>query len=396
MLKIAQWFNNYQAPVVLMIDDLSDAYISVYDETYKNDWGYFCNTEGSVFNFLHEKLLRQYPEIKITFFVPYLKHAVINENTPFTYKKYALGERKEYINFLKYLVLEGHEIAHHGSDHGRYINNKKVSTVQNWIHEWALFDNIETGVNITLDGVNRFKEYANIDVLGGKYCGYISINNSQEIIDQCDFLYWCEKANYTVEDYGSSYFGRNNIISFPTNFAGNSFVRLSYMTGHPKRDKKKKFLKFLQPLYNFISYYKLLKLYQQRHIISIQEHISPSTASGTIQSANIVTDISSLKKTYGFLYKHSIWHATCHDIAKYISVRDNSLIDIQDNEVIVVFTNKKRLQHTKISIIGEEPFSLMSITQQIFQSTENNGTHVVNIPIVDGRNIYKYIKVGHE
>jgi len=168
------------------------------------------------------------------------------------------------------------------------------------------------------------------------------------------------------------------------------------MTGHRKRDNKKKLLKFFQPFYNIISYYKLLKLYQQRHIISIQEHISPSTTAGTVQSANIVTDIRSLEKTYSFLDKLSIWHATCHDIARYISVRDNCIIDTQDNEVIVVFTNKKRLMNTVVSIIGKEPFSLMSIDQQMFQSTVNNGTHVVNIPIVDGLNVYKNIKVGYE
>ena len=51
MFKISKWLNNFQAPAVLMIDDLSDAYINVYSESYKNDWGYMCDQDGSSFSF---------------------------------------------------------------------------------------------------------------------------------------------------------------------------------------------------------------------------------------------------------------------------------------------------------------------------------------------------------
>ncbi len=57
MFEISKWYNNFQAPVVLMIDDLSDAYINVSDESYRNDWGYLCDSKGSSFHFLHNELL---------------------------------------------------------------------------------------------------------------------------------------------------------------------------------------------------------------------------------------------------------------------------------------------------------------------------------------------------
>ena len=228
MFKIAKWFNNYQAPLVLMMDDLSDAYVEVYHESYKNDWGYLCDANGSSFHFLKKELLEIYPYIKITFFIPYLKHNVINENSQYRFKKFSLGDRLEYTNFLKKLDVQGHEIAHHGSNHGKYINENILSTVNNWKHEWELFEDIAAGIDITLNGVKKFKNICNIDVVGGKYCGYKTIDNSQTIIDKCNFLYWCDRVNYLEKNFNESFFGKNNIISFPTNYRGNAFVRLSY------------------------------------------------------------------------------------------------------------------------------------------------------------------------
>ena len=387
MFKIAKWYNNFQTPSVLMIDDLSDAYIDVYRESYKNDWGYLCDTKGSSFNFLQKELLGTFPQIKITFFTPYLKHNVINENSQYEFKKFALGERSEYTYFLKKLDEEGHEIAHHGSDHGEYIDETIPSTTNNWIHEWALFEDVENGVTTTLEGVRRFKEVCGNDVVGGKYCGYITIDNSQEIIDQCRFLYWCDKPSYSIDEYDENFFGKNNIISFPTNFAGNSFVRLTYLSGDEKRDKKKKILKYFQPLYNIYSYINLYKLYKKQQIISIQEHNSPSTTAGTAQSANIVTDIESLKKTFTFLSRLSIWYANCGDIAKYVYVRENSQIRIINDQLIIYFENSKNITDPIISIVNEKFFKIESGNQN-FSSVKNNDLYVVNVPISDGENTF--------
>ena len=387
MLRIAQWFNNFQTPAVLMIDDLSDAYIDVYPQSYKNDWGYLCDSDGSSFDFLKKELLDNFPQLKITFFVPYLKHNVINEYSRYKYKKFALGEREEYANFLVSLVKQGHEIAHHGSNHGKYIDEQIPSTVNNWIHEWALFKDVESGVKVTLDGVCKFKEVCNIDVVGGKYCGYIAIDNSQDIIDACNFLYWCDKPSYSIANYNEGFFGKNNIISFPTNFSGNSFVRLIYLSGDAQRDKKKKIAKYFQPFYNIYSYIQLYKLYRNRQIISIQEHNSPSTSAGTVQSANIITDITSLKKIFAFLDKLSVWHATCKEIAEYIYVRENSKIIMNNDELNIFFDNHTKREGMIISIVQEKEFTIKNETQ-VFSSVLNNKSHVINIPVVDGNNYF--------
>jgi len=389
MLKISKWYNYFQSPAVLMIDDLSDACIDVYPEKYKNDWGYFCDTKGSSFDYLSKKLLDKFPEIKITFFTPYLKHNVINENSEFRYKKFAVGERVEFIYFLKKLKELGHEIAHHGSDHGKYINDKIPSTVNNWMHEWALFDNIEEGIKKTLDGIKIFQDKCEIIIVGGKYCGYIQKENSQDIIDKCNFLYWCDKPSYTIKEYDENIFGENNVISFPTNYPGNAFVRLSYMSGDIKRDKKKKILKYFQSIYNIYAYFKLFQLYKNQNIISIQEHYSPSTTAGTVQSANIVTDIKSLEKIFDFLSGLSIWYATCADIAKYIYVRENSEVVIENNHVTIKFNNYKNIDKTIISLVSNKSIILRD-AKNIYYSTINNKKHVINLEIHNGINHYEF------
>jgi len=390
MFKIAKWYNNFQAPAVLMIDDLSDSYLEVYDESYKNDWGYCCENKNGSFAFLQENLLKKYPYIKITYFVPYLKHNVINEKSKYKYKKFALGDRIEYTNFLKKLHKNGHEIAHHGSNHGKYIDENIPSTANNWKHEWELFNSVSEGVKITLTGVKKFKEICNIDVVGGKYCGYKIIENSQTIIDKCAFLYWCEKINFLNKNYNESFFGINNIISFPTNFEGNSFVKLSYKSGKKKRDRITTITKYFQSLYNILNYIQLYKLYRNKQIISIQEHTSPSTSAGTVQAPNIITDIESLKKIFKFLSKFSIWYATCKEISKYIYVRENSTLLVKNNELIISFKNKKNIDNSIISITHTKKFEIVNNTKK-FMVKKQNGQYTVNLPIISGTNIFKIL-----
>lgn len=389
MLNIAKWYNNYQSPSVLMIDDLSDAYINIYEEEYKNDWGYFCNNENSSFRFLQEELLKKFPKIKITFFVPYLKHNVINDNTKVDFKKHYIGEREEFSSFLKYLINLSHEIAHHGSNHGQYINKGNLSTVNNFKHEWELFDDIEEGVKITNQGKEIFKDTLSINLSGGKYCGYKEINNSKNIIDKSNFLYWSDKINFNTKKYAYNFFGKNNIISFPTNFSGNAFVRLSYITGDTKKDRIKSILKFLQPIYNIKEYLFLYKLYKNGEIISIQEHISPSTSSGIAQSANIISDIESLKKIYSFLSNKSIWYETCENIAKYIYTKENTTINETDEKIFIRFNNYKMLEDCKVSLESKNYFELINNENIILKSIKSNNKFVINLKINHEITIFK-------
>lgn len=384
--RFANWYNNHQSPAVLMIDDLSDGYLDIYSESYKNDWGYLCDREGSSLHFLKSRLLDFFPAIKITFFAPYARHGIMNENCKIPVKKYAVGERSEYSAFLQKLVSEGHEIAHHGSDHGRYVNPMDCRVGDNWIHEWLLFDSEEEGVKITLEGVNRFRQSSGVHISGGKFCGYAFRENSQAIIDQCNFLYWCEHGDYRWNE--QTYFGQNKIFSFPTTYAGNTFVRLIYKTGEAKRDRKKLITRFFQPLYNLLGYYKLRKLYQRGNIISIQEHISPSTTWGNVQSSNIITDIESLKKIFKFLKPLDIWYATCEEIALYHYVKTHCSLHWTDNQIDIHFDNVRKLENTRISLISDEPFTLER-NGEIVSSAKRKNVYVTTLSLKSGSNEYQ-------
>jgi len=393
MVKISKWLDGYQAPAVLMIDDLSDGYIDIYQESYKNDWGYLCDAEGSAYAFLKRQLLSLYPDIKITFFVPYARHNVINE-TRDNYKKFAVGEREAFTAFLKRLLEEGHEIAHHGSNHGRYIDPDTIDTANNFIHEWQLFESVEEGVAVTMEGKKVFREIVGTEVTGGKYCGYLQRSNSQDIIDACGFEYWCIDAKLDPKESDTYLFGKNRVIAFPTNFNGNAFVRLKYKTGRKKRDNLKRFTRFLQPLYNMTQYHKLEQLYKLGNIISIQEHISPATSSGNIQASNIVSDMESLQKIFAYLSKKSIWYATCGEIARYIYVRDHCHIEQHKNELVVRFDNIKRLGNAKVTIESKKAFSLKENEGRLWDSEEGHGKYFVTLYLQDGENRYAFIEGG--
>ncbi len=387
MVKISKWFDGYQAPAVLMIDDLSDGYIDIHKEPYKNDWGYLCDTEESAYTFLQRELLVHYPDIKITFFVPYARHNVINE-TRDNYKKYAVGEREAFTDFLKRLLKQGHEIAHHGSNHGRYIDPEKIDTANNFIHEWQLFESVEEGVAVTLKGKKVFREIVGTEVTGGKYCGYLQRSNSADIIDACGFEYWCIDAKLDPKESDTYLFGKNNVIAFPTNFNGNAFVRLKYKTGREKRDNLKRFTRFLQPLYNITQYHKLETLYKLGNIISIQEHISPATSSGSIQASNIVSDMESLQKIFAYLSKKSIWYATCGEIARYIYVRDQCRIEHRKNEIVIIFDNPKRLDNTKVTVESEKAFVLEDSDGRRHDSQKGDGKYFLSLSVHEGENRY--------
>jgi hypothetical protein len=384
--KIAKWYNNHKAPVNLMIDDLNDIYLENYPQKYKNDWGYLCNSKDSAFNFLNENLLKKYPDIKITFFVPYAKHNVINPNGA-KYKRFAVGEREEFSSFLNYLVDLGHEIAHHGSNHGKYKDINNPSTQNgNFIHEWMLFDSIEEGVEVTLKGNEVFNKIG-IKIEGGKFCGYKFKENSLQIIDRCNYLYWCVDSRVNE----IKRFGKNKIIKFPTTFAGNEFVRLSYKTGNLKKDFIKLFTRFLQPLYNKKGYKLLDNLYENEDIISIQEHISPSTSSGLVQSANIVSDIKSLQKIFKHLSTKDIWYATCAEISRYIDIRDNIKVNFNQDILNIKLTNSK-VKEGVITLITKDNLQLKDNKSKIYSSQKKGEDYILNLYIKEGNNSFEVIK----
>jgi len=99
MLEKCKWFNNYQAPCCLMIDDLAPVAISRDGRIgANNDWGYLMDKPGSLYKYLDQWLFQKYPEIVITI-LNILKIKVIFVFPPMQAEIYSE-------NLLLYLYLE--------------------------------------------------------------------------------------------------------------------------------------------------------------------------------------------------------------------------------------------------------------------------------------------------
>jgi hypothetical protein len=75
----------------------------------------------------------------------------------------------------------------------------------------------------------------------------------------------------------------------------------------------------------------------------------------------------------------------------YIYVRENSNLMVKDDELIIEFNNDKNIDGAVISIVNDRSFEIKN-SDQVFPSEENNGYHVVNVPVNDGKNIFKIVK----
>lgn len=382
--SITYWFNNHQAASVLMIDDLSDTYVDAYQEPYKNDWGYLTTQPNSSFSFLKKNFLNQFPKIKITFFVPYLAHGLCHPKGKYPFKAHPISQRKEFKAFLNFLVTHGHELAHHGSNHGYYQKNKPANT-RYFVQEWTTLDSNLKVKHIIEEGMEYFKKASNYLISGGKYCGYQSHECCLETLEKSSLLYWCCNVTY----FQSNEFFYKYLFKFPTTLAGNIFVKYKYLTKNLKIDFIKYLIGwFIQPISNYFSKKKLKIIYEKKGIISIQEHMSHTHTHKAIQSGNIISDISSLKKIYSILKPWNIWYATCKDITQYIILRNHCKLSISKNKLTLNLVFPKKIQST-ITLCLSSPIicKQKNITIHSYIKKNNN---LINLAIQNGKNDFFY------
>ncbi|GAI52849.1 unnamed protein product, partial [marine sediment metagenome] len=133
MIKIAKWFDNYQAPVCLTIDDISDVYIKPEGIENKEitpffDWGFGLDSNGSLYRFFVDSIVKRNPEMKVTFFLPLGIHGFLNPNSNYEVENHGL-QRKDFLKFIKNTQDEYEfEIAGHGVNHNKYtdVNNPEI------------------------------------------------------------------------------------------------------------------------------------------------------------------------------------------------------------------------------------------------------------------------------
>src|SRR5438034_7660647 len=92
VIEKAEWLNDARSPVMLMVDDLTNAWHNrrggdIWEPG--GDWGGGLRRPGSALRFLEDNLLRDFSEVKVTFFTvagplsAYVHHQTFSHAAPF-------------------------------------------------------------------------------------------------------------------------------------------------------------------------------------------------------------------------------------------------------------------------------------------------------------------------
>ena len=302
VIEKARWRNDARSPVLLMVDDLTNAWHSrSAGSTWENggDWGGGLREPGSALRLLEDGLLRDFPHIKTTFFVvasalsPYTRHQ------PFSYAA-PLDASAESRDFFRGLACDPRfELAYHGFNHGT-----PGARTEDFTQEWRAFPSRNAAVQQTNAGLEIFRRTIGSAPLGGKYGGWDYNEFAGDAVDDCGFLWWCR--DWTPRDvsgrtpdglFEPQFFGENLVVALPSTVHGQLWDRRQ-----------------------------IDLLLARKQVIAVEEHIAPIRPDGLIQTPNIVDDLDELRRLFRYLEAKDVWHATGSDVASYIVARERSLI----------------------------------------------------------------------
>ncbi len=170
IVEKAKWYNNAESPVMLMIDDLANAWHSKNgNETWDfgGDWGGSLSSENSFFSFMKDNILSEFSEAKITFFAVAGSTSQYTYNEPFVFSE-PINYSEESKKFFKELAQFGEfEIAYHGYNHGT-----PGEKTEDFIQEWKGFQSVDEACEQIHKGKEIFKDVFGRYPSGGKYGGW--------------------------------------------------------------------------------------------------------------------------------------------------------------------------------------------------------------------------------
>ncbi len=330
-IRKALWYGNAISPVMLMIDDLTNAWIDLNGNGKvdpEEDWGYAMDSPGSAFAFLTGEILRDYQEIKVTFFVPLCRAP---ETMDHGYRIHfgAINESESLVRFFRSIHEHNrYEVAYHGISHG-ICKTRGTEFIQ----EWLSYKDIDEALLTISKGKELFKEVMGEYPKGGKYCGYQKNEFSDESIDRSGFLWWCRTCSGMTVDNGPNpgsemgFFGDNNVVDVPTTVNGAlfNFYKRPFYINIIKSLLGRKIERKPDVIARGRNYIDLLL--SGRKLISIQEHISPSRTDGKIQKPNIFDDKESLLEILSYLKGKNVWYATGTEVTAYFKAYNTTAID---------------------------------------------------------------------
>ena len=402
-VEICKWYNNAASPVLFMIDDLANVWVDTNGNgeiDIEEDWGYGKNSEKSSFRYLNEEILKEFSEVKVTFFMPVGIRAGFIEKTEIKSVSKMINCDEQTKEFFRSIHNNSRfEIAYHGTTHGRAGKTKR-----DFIQEWKLFNSLDDAIDTINYGKEIYKEVFGEYPKGGKYCGYSSNIFSDSSIDKTEFLWWCRYCNLDTKSsidkeyfnkfvYGEDSsditnfdikrFGDNEVIDIPSTVNGEIFNGVFYID----RKTLKGVIKSILRKYLIKRTAKNIEfLIKNKLVISVQEHISPARNDGKRQAPNIFDDLESLKYIFNMLKGKNLWYCTGSELAEYVYLRD-SITVIKENEkgFNFDFNIKKELRKNVISLKINDSRKSTLITPEGYSFRINNG--IVNVPLMPGEYI---------
>jgi hypothetical protein len=298
----ARWLHDARSPVMLMIDDLTNAWHNRQaGATWEHggDWGGGLAAPKSALRFLEDRLLRDFPDARVTFFTVAGPIASYTRHQPFSYAA-PLDADDESRRFFRALAEDPrYELAYHGLDHGTSGARSEA-----FVQEWRGFTSVDAATAQTKKGLDIFYRATGGVPAGGKYGGWDYNDFAEAAVSACGFLWWCR--DWTPRDvtgrigddyYEPQFFGPNLVVALPSTVHGFFWDRRQ-----------------------------IDRLLARRQVIAIAEHIAPIRPDGLIQTPNIVDDIDELRRLFRYLRGKDVWYATGTEIASYVIARERTLI----------------------------------------------------------------------
>jgi peptidoglycan/xylan/chitin deacetylase (PgdA/CDA1 family) len=355
----ARWLNDASSPVMLMVDDLTNAWHKPDDAADwlpRGDWGGAHDKPGSALRHLEEGLLSEFPEARVTFFTVAGPISAYTTDGPFS-RAAAIDADPASRRFFSSLAVDRRfELAYHGYDHGR-----PAARTEDFVQEWEGFSSREEAVDQTTRGLDIFRRGTGTLPRGGKYGGWKYNDFSDAVVDELGFLWWCrdwmprDVTGRIVDGYYEpQFFGRNRVVAIPSTIHGHFWGRRQIDV-----------------------------LLERRQVIAIEEHIAAIRPDGLTQTPNIGDDLGQLRELYGYLRGKSVWHATGTDIASYVIAREQTLVhDVTRDQFSIHYAG--RVERPLLTLVIQPAHCGRSTTCGI-EVTTPAGEHVRGVRCPGGR-----------